>query len=79
LPRESYRTKGARYLAEGRLTITEVSAHAVRAHCKGTGEQHVLTGTRQGWSCSCPAHGPCAHLWALQAVTVRPQTRKAQP
>ena len=28
-----------------------------------------------GWTCSCPALGRCAHVLALQAVTVRPEQR----
>lgn len=68
--REDARTKGQRYVAEGRLTIRLVNTDAgvVEADCRGGGAVYRL-GHRDGrWVCSCPARGRCAHLVALQLV-----------
>lgn len=71
--RESAAVKSARYLAEGRLTITLVSGDHVTAVCKGSGESYQLGHEPgRGWHCDCPARSnACAHLLALQSVTVR--------
>jgi hypothetical protein len=48
----------------------------VAATCRGSGEVHHLGhDPGQGWRCSCAARGQCAHLIALQAVTVRTTPR----
>jgi hypothetical protein len=74
MSRESAETKSLRYLAEARLTVEHVTADGVRASCRGSGALYVVTWTQsEGWQCSCPAFGRCAHLLALQAVTVRPE------
>ncbi len=73
MTRESAREKGLRYLAEGRLVIQEVSPSIVRATCRGTGSTYRLGFDEAiGWWCTCPARTRCAHLWALETVTVNP-------
>jgi uncharacterized Zn finger protein len=77
VPRESARAKAHRYLTEGRVVIYEATPHHVRAHVRGSGEQHTVTATAWGWSCTCPNRtGNCSHLIAVQHITNRPQTRK---
>jgi hypothetical protein len=71
MPREDARTKGNRYLVEGRLWIRSVTPEGIRASCRGVGEFYQLGfGRSEGWWCSCPAKTRCAHLWALMTVTV---------
>lgn len=74
-PREDAGTKGARYVAEGRLTVTRVDDHEIAATCKGRGEVWSLGYKRGGWHCSCPVRGACSHLHALWCVTIRPGVR----
>lgn len=70
LYRENVETKARRYLIEGRLQVTHVNPHAIKATCRGTEQIHQL-GYRDGsWSCSCPAKGRCSHIAALQLVTL---------
>jgi SWIM zinc finger len=70
--REDARTKGARLLAEHRLTVLRVDSERVEAECRGTGAIYRLGWLPDsGWTCSCPARGRCSHLWALLSVTVR--------
>jgi uncharacterized Zn finger protein len=69
--RESAPSKGRRYLLEGRLTVSHVSRDLVRATCRGDGHVWRLGWSRgEGWWCSCPARGRCAHLLALALVVV---------
>jgi hypothetical protein len=70
--RESAEARGCRYVAEGRLTVEHVDGDAVHASCRGSGALHCVGWDRaRGWWCSCPARTRCAHLRALQLVTVR--------
>jgi hypothetical protein len=76
MTRETIVAKSARYLAEGRLTVTGVfatdwdRAH-IEARCKGGGEVYRLGyDWRRGWFCSCPSRGRCCHLTALKLVVV---------
>jgi hypothetical protein len=70
--RESAETKSKRYLIEARLTVLGVDRDRVQATCRGSGELYELGhDPGRGWHCSCPARGRCAHLIALQTVTVR--------
>jgi uncharacterized Zn finger protein len=71
--RESADSKGRRYITEGRLIVTSVDGERVEATCRGQGENYRLGYQGGGWSCECPAVGLCAHLVALQLVTVRPE------
>lgn len=72
MPRESVARKGRRYLLEGRLAVLEVSGDVIEAECRGGGEVYALGhAPKGGWWCSCPARTNCAHLVALQLVTVR--------
>jgi hypothetical protein len=69
--RENARAKGARYLAEHRLTVFYVDSDRIAAECRGGGAIYDLGWTGERWRCDCPALGMCSHLYALQAVTVR--------
>jgi hypothetical protein len=77
MTRENAAVKSARYLAEHRLVISEVSGDHVRATCRGSGDVYDLGhDLGRGWFCSCPARsGKCAHLAALMSVTVRDARR----
>jgi uncharacterized Zn finger protein len=71
--RETALAKAERYLAEGRLIVTEVNGDHVTAVCRGNGQVYRLDHTPgRGWHCSCPVRTDrCAHLAALRLVTVR--------
>lgn len=73
MTRESADAKARRYLCEARLTVLRVDGDQVQATCRGGGEMYELGHTPgRGWWCSCPAKtASCAHLIALQSVTVR--------
>lgn len=74
--RESAFDKGRRLLVEGRLIVRRAGPEGISALCRGdSGEMYRLEYQRGGWSCSCPAFGRCAHLIALQLVTLRPGSR----
>lgn len=69
--REDARTKGRRYVAEGRLTVTRADGDHVIATCRGNGAIYRLGhNPSRGWWCTCPARGTCAHVHALGLVTV---------
>ena len=68
--RENAEAKGR----EGRLLIERVDEGGIRASCRGGGQVYQLGFEDGAWFCSCPALGRCAHLVALQAVTVRGRT-----
>ena len=76
--RESAEAKGRRYLVEGRLRLRRVECDLVEADCRGGGAIYQLGHDRRGWWCSCPARGRCAHLVALQLVTVPGRPRRAE-
>jgi hypothetical protein len=71
--REGVESKAQRYLCERRLIVEHVDAELVRATCRGDLGMVYDTGwtPTYGWSCNCPARRRCAHVIALQAVTVR--------
>ena len=73
MSRETVAEKAKRYLCEGRLIVVGVDDDWVRATCRGSGEVYELGhAPGRGWWCSCPAKtARCAHLVALQSVTVR--------
>jgi hypothetical protein len=72
--RESAAIKARRYLSEVRLTVEQADANLGRVVCRGDGPVYETGWTSEfGWSCSCPARRRCAHLIALQLVTVREQ------
>ena len=71
MTRENARAKGARYLAEHRLTVLRVDTERVEGECRGGGAVYRLGWQDGRWRCDCPALGTCSHLIALQAVTVR--------
>jgi len=75
--RESAAVKARRYLAEGRLTVERVDDKVIIATCKGAGEVYFVAFKRGRWQCDCRARGSmCAHLLALQTVTVNPRSSR---
>lgn len=72
MAREGAEAKARRYLTEGRLLVQAVTDTRIAATVRGDGALY-----RAGhnpvdrWHCSCPARGRCAHVLALQLVTVR--------
>lgn len=67
--RETSAAKAGRYLIEGRIVVTAVSAGKVEATARGDGAVHRC-GFDGSWWCSCPARSDqCAHLFALRRVT----------
>ncbi len=80
MPRESAADKGARYLAQHRLTVLRVDRErrVILAECRGSGENYGLGYTAgDGWWCTCPnLTRSCSHLHALKAVTTRPHHPK---
>jgi hypothetical protein len=70
--RENAAVKGRRYLVEGRLLVTHVEGPRIEASCRGEGAVYKLGFASGRWRCSCPARSRCAHLVALQLVTVAP-------
>jgi uncharacterized Zn finger protein len=73
MTRENVETKGRRYVSEGRLTVTTVNPDQVAATVRGGGATYRCGHNRGiGWWCTCPAKTRCAHLVALQLVTIRP-------
>jgi uncharacterized Zn finger protein len=71
---DNVETKGRRLLTEGRLIVTEVGERGVIAECRGDSGAVYTLGYRHDesrWGCTCPARGRCAHLVALQLVTIR--------
>lgn len=81
MSRESLEQKAQRYLRESRVRVVWVDQERIEARVRGTEAEHVVTYERGGWACTCRAaeHGRrCAHLAALQYVTVRP-TRDRRP
>ena len=74
MTRETIESKGRRFLVEGRLVVTHVLGNHVTAVCHGDSGGYDLGHDPRrpgGWWCACPARGECAHLVALQLVTVR--------
>jgi hypothetical protein len=70
--RESIATKAERYVGESRLTITRVDPTIVVADVRGHGSIYQVCWTPDSnWTCSCPARRRCAHVHAVQLVTVR--------
>jgi hypothetical protein len=80
--RERVETKAKRYLAEERLTITDVrpfdsarpdgptQRRLIKATCRGSGQVYRLGFDGSRWWCDCPALSRrCAHILALQQVT----------
>lgn len=70
MSRETVEEKAKRYLGEGRLVVEHVIGDEIRARCRGRGAEYVLGLEADGWYCSCPARGRCAHLAALELVVV---------
>ena len=68
--RENAAAKGRRYLTEGRVVLTHVSAGQVSASIRGDGTIHLASYRNGLWSCTCEARTPnCSHLVALRLCT----------
>ena len=71
--RENAQDKSRRLLVNGRLRVVKVDGDLIIAECRGdSGAIYHLghePGARKPWRCTCPATGPCSHLYALWAVT----------
>lgn len=74
--RESAQSKGVRYLGEARLTVDRVDHDLVHATCRGQGAVYDVGHDQRGWYCTCPARTTCAHLTALQLVTIARRTTR---
>jgi hypothetical protein len=70
--RENAAAKARRYLVEGRVRILSCAeaAGVVQAEVRGNGRIYVAGRNAAGWYCGCPARGECAHLLALNLVTL---------
>jgi hypothetical protein len=68
--RETIAGKAARYLAEGRVTVTRVDGDLADAVVRGDSGEHHVSHDPAGWHYSCPAYGRCSHVEALRLVTV---------
>lgn len=69
--RENVREKGARLLTSGRLRVVKVEGNLIVAECKGDSGAIYKLGhdpRKMQYRCTCPAVGPCSHLFALQSV-----------
>jgi hypothetical protein len=68
-------TRGRRLVAEGRLIVSYVSGRSITAVCRGDSGQIHRLGYDPGrqWWCACPAKTKCAHVHALQLVTITPE------
>lgn len=73
MTRDTTAAKAARYLNEGRVTVTHVLGDQVAAVCMGdTGAYDLGYSPGRGWFCSCPVRtDKCSHLAALWLVTIR--------
>ncbi len=72
--RENASSKGARYLAEARLTVERVADGELRAAARGDGTLYRLGGDPgRGWFCDYPALTRCSHLHALGRIVVVPK------
>jgi uncharacterized Zn finger protein len=72
---ESITEKAARYLAEGRVTVTLCTPRRIEAVVRGsTGVYRLSWLAGERWpTCDCPAYGRCCHSVALQLVTRKPE------
>ncbi|HEX9376548.1 MAG TPA: hypothetical protein VGB19_09960 [Actinomycetota bacterium] len=62
--------RARKYLTEGRMTLHLVEPGRIRATCTGfSGDHRLGLEPGQGWWCTCPEVGLCAHLLAVQLVT----------
>jgi hypothetical protein len=72
MSRENVQVKARRYLGEGRLRVLDVDEYGGTAlgECRGAGALYTVSRNEAGWRCDCPARSTCAHVVALQLVTV---------
>jgi hypothetical protein len=69
MPRETAREKADRLLLEGRVVLTIVDPHTVRARVRGEGHIYKTEYAHGVWSCNCPARSDgCSHLHAVRRV-----------
>jgi hypothetical protein len=66
---ESVEEKACRLLANGAVTLSCFEGE-LRATVRGDGGSYLVTLTRRGPSCSCPAwRRRCSHVLAVERVT----------
>ena len=71
MSRENVEVKARRYLTEGRVNVVDVTGQTVTAAVRGAGAVYRTTHHhRRGWHCTCPARSRCAHVAALELITV---------
>ncbi len=70
MTRETIAAKAARYLAEGRVTVTRVAGDLADAIVMGDSGEHHVSHDPAGWRCTCPARVRCSHVEALKLITV---------
>ena len=79
--RENAAAKARRLLTERRVIIVWVLQTSALAYVRGDSAElrEVRWDPRQGWSCSCPARGFCAHGHAVASVVVVPSGAAIEP
>lgn len=68
--RENVRSKAARYLIEGRVSVLYCNGSSARAAVRGNGHLYDVSYERGHWTCACAARGTCSHITATQQVVV---------
>src|SRR6266850_3428345 len=82
---DATRQKGAKYLAEGRVTLVEVGPRKVTASVMGTRRYDVsvrIEDSDIGYFCTCPRFRdgfPCKHVWAVVLAVDRLNIRRPDP
>lgn len=69
--RLSVQEKADRILLERRLRVVKVDRNLIVAECRGISGAIYNLGhdpRKMQYRCTCPAMGPCSHLFALQSV-----------
>ncbi len=76
MTRDLVERKAARLLADGKLTVLEVTGDRIRATCVGdSGKTWHLGWWKGRWGCQCPSNAfrrGCAHELALKRVVNEP-------
>jgi hypothetical protein len=70
--------KANRYLTERRIAIIKRSKTTAIAYVQGDHGNYITGGSDNGWTCTCPAHGTCSHIIAVEALVVQGKLQIAQ-
>jgi hypothetical protein len=76
---EAVAVKARRILAEGALLVVRVDGDLAEALVRGDSGIYETRHDPDGWHCSCPARGRCAHALALRLVTTWQRPERAAP